>query len=97
MATRTDEYEHVMDVQTWKDARTRATDVTEEMRAALSALGLPESAWSGMRPTVTYAGRPYVHLGMLPADVVEQMAQAMGGHGDFRPRGGGGRSSPGRR
>lgn len=66
-----------MDIQTWRDSRTRAIDATEAIRAALSALGLPGSVWRCVRPAVTHAGRPYVHLGMLPADVVEQMAEAV--------------------
>ncbi|WP_329103701.1 hypothetical protein [Streptomyces sp. NBC_01439] len=66
-----------MDMQTWRDGHTRATDAAESLRAALAALGVPETAWSGMRPTVTYNGLAYVHLGMLPADVVEQIAEAM--------------------
>jgi hypothetical protein len=64
-------------MQTWRDSRARATDAAESIRAALAALGIPETAWSGIRPTVTYNGLPYVHMGMLPADVVEQMAEAM--------------------
>ncbi|MEU6758985.1 hypothetical protein [Streptomyces sp. NPDC046685] len=64
-------------MQTWRDSRTKATDAAESLRAALAALGIPEAAWSGIRPTVTYNGLAYVHLGMLPADVVEQMAEAM--------------------
>ncbi|MFZ3498016.1 hypothetical protein ACODT5_33150 [Streptomyces sp. 5.8] len=64
-------------MQTWRDARKRATDAAEAIQAGLAALGVPESAWSGIRPTVTYNGHAYVHLGMLPADVVEQMAEAM--------------------
>lgn len=67
-----------MEMRTWRDGRTRASDATEAMRAALSALGLPKSVWSGMRPTVTHTGRPYVHLGMLPADAVERIAEALG-------------------
>jgi hypothetical protein len=66
-----------MDMQTWRDGRTRATDAAESIRAALAVLGIPEAAWSGIRPTVTYNGHAYVHLGMLPADVVEQIAEAM--------------------
>ncbi len=65
-----------MDMQTWRDGRTRATDATAAIRAALSALGVPESSWSGLHPTVTHTGQPYVHLGMLPADVVQQIAEA---------------------
>lgn len=64
-------------MQTWRDGRTRATGAAEAIRAALAALGVPESAWGGIRPTVTYNGLAYVHLGMLPADVVEQVAEAM--------------------
>ncbi|WP_406182342.1 hypothetical protein [Streptomyces sp. NBC_01006] len=66
-----------MEMQVWRDGRTRATDAAESFRAALAALGISEAAWSGIRPTVTFNGLPYVHLGMHPADVVEQMAEAM--------------------
>ncbi|WP_405977725.1 hypothetical protein [Streptomyces sp. NBC_00158] len=66
-----------MEMQTWRNGRAKATDASEAIRAALASLGVPESAWSGIRPTVTYNGLPYVHLGMLPADVVEQIAEAM--------------------
>ncbi|MFD5511187.1 hypothetical protein ACFWIB_25910 [Streptomyces sp. NPDC127051] len=66
-----------MDMQTWRDGHTRATDTLESFRAALAALGVAEATWTGMRPTVTYKGLPCVHLGMLPADVVERMAEAM--------------------
>ncbi|MFE3994009.1 hypothetical protein ACFXPW_20330 [Streptomyces goshikiensis] len=64
-------------MQTWRDGRAKATDAAESIRAALATLGIPESAWSGIRPTVTFNGLPYVQLGMLPAAVVEQMAEAM--------------------
>ncbi|WP_405700229.1 hypothetical protein [Streptomyces sp. NBC_00069] len=66
-----------MEMQVWRDGRTRATDAAESLRAALAALGISESAWSGMRPTVTFNGLPYVHLGMIPADVVEQIAEVL--------------------
>lgn len=66
-----------MDMQTWRDGHDRATDATEAIRAALAALGVPESSLTGLRPTVTHTGRPYVHLGMLPADVVQQIAEAL--------------------
>lgn len=38
---------------------------------------VPESALSGIRPTVTYEGNAYVHLGILPAHAVEQIAEAL--------------------
>ena len=66
-----------MDMQTWRDGHERATDSAEAIRAALIALGVSESEWSGIRPTVTRTGRPYVHLGQLPADVVEQLAELL--------------------
>ncbi|MER5813001.1 hypothetical protein ABT143_33275 [Streptomyces sp. NPDC002033] len=66
-------------MQTWRDGHTRATDALESFRAALAALGIPEATWTGMRPTVTFNGLPYVHLGMLPADVVEQIAEVLRG------------------
>jgi hypothetical protein len=66
-----------MDMQAWRDGHDRAADAMEALRAALAALGVSESAWSGLRPTVTHTGRPYVHLGMLPADVVERIADAL--------------------
>ncbi|MGO4460477.1 hypothetical protein AB4039_24795 [Streptomyces sp. M-16] len=66
-----------MDMQTWRDARTQATDATEAIRAALAALGVPESAWSSVRPVVTHSGQAYVHLGMIRADAVEQIAEAL--------------------
>ncbi|MFD8981849.1 hypothetical protein [Streptomyces sp. NPDC059564] len=66
-----------MDMQTWRDGHDRATDAADAIRAALIALGVSESEWSGIRPTVTRTGRPYVHLGQLPADVVEQLAELL--------------------
>ncbi|GAA1576885.1 MULTISPECIES: hypothetical protein [unclassified Streptomyces] len=66
-----------MDMQTWRDARTQATDAAESIRAALAALGVPESAWCSVRPVVTHNGHAYVHLGMIRADAVEQIAEAL--------------------
>jgi hypothetical protein len=68
-----------MDMRPWRDGWTRATDAAESIRAALAALGLPESARSSVRPTVTKTGRPYVELGTLRADVVEQIAEDLRG------------------
>ncbi|MCY0961929.1 hypothetical protein [Streptomyces sp. H27-H5] len=64
-------------MQTWRDARAQATDATESIRAALAALDVPESAWSSVRPVVTHTGQAYVHLGMIRADAVEQIAEAL--------------------
>jgi hypothetical protein len=66
-----------MDMQTWRDSHARATDAAEAFCAALAAVGLPESVMRGVRPVVTYKGRPCVELGVFPADVVERMAEAV--------------------
>ncbi|MFD7554676.1 hypothetical protein ACFV9E_09100 [Streptomyces sp. NPDC059835] len=64
-------------MQTWRDGRTRAVEASEAVREALAALGLPESAWSGVRPIVAHTGTPYVHLGMIRADQVQLIAEAL--------------------
>ncbi|GAA4942252.1 hypothetical protein GCM10023238_05120 [Streptomyces heliomycini] len=67
-----------MDMQTWRDSRARAVEATEALRAALAALGAPESVWGAVRPVVTHKGTAYVHVGMVRADVAEKMTEAMG-------------------
>ncbi|WP_229828896.1 hypothetical protein [Streptomyces massasporeus] len=64
-------------MDTYRDGRRQATDAAEAIRAALAALGLPERVWGSVRPMVTHSGKPYVHLGMVRADVAERMAEAM--------------------
>ncbi len=66
-----------MDMQTWRDAHARATDAREALVAALAALDVHETTWSTVRPVVTHNGTPYVHLGMIRAEVVEQIAEAL--------------------
>ncbi|WP_217251929.1 hypothetical protein [Streptomyces sp. AC602_WCS936] len=68
-----------MDMQTYRDGRKQATDAAEAIRAALAALGLPERVWGSVRPMVTHNGKPYVHLGMVRAEVAEKIAEAMRG------------------
>ncbi|MEU2389100.1 hypothetical protein [Streptomyces sp. NPDC007369] len=64
------------DMQTWRDSHARATDAAEALLAALAALGVPESAWRAV-PAVTQAGTPHVHMGTVPADVVEQVTEVL--------------------
>lgn len=66
-----------MEMQTWRDSRATAAEAAESIRAALTALGVPESAWSSVRPVVTHSGGAYVHLGMIRADAVERIAEAL--------------------
>lgn len=37
----------------------------------------PKSAWNSVRPVVTHSGGAYVHLGMIRADAVEQIAATL--------------------
>ncbi|MFJ3925412.1 hypothetical protein [Streptomyces sp. NPDC090022] len=66
-----------MDMQTWRDSWDRADNASESIRAALTALGVPETVWNSLRPTVTHNGGAYVDFGKLPASVVEQIAEAL--------------------
>ncbi|MET3983444.1 hypothetical protein [Streptomyces sp. PvR034] len=66
-----------MDTRTWRDGHARADAAAEALRVALVALGVPERAWKGMRPTVTADGLPCVQLPLLPADVIGLMAEAV--------------------
>ncbi|MFF5965385.1 hypothetical protein ACFY64_16920 [Streptomyces collinus] len=66
-----------MDMQTYQDGRQQATDAAEAIREALAGLGLPATVWRSVRPMVTHSGTPYVHLGMIRADAVEKIAEAM--------------------
>ncbi|MEW1546026.1 hypothetical protein [Streptomyces tsukubensis] len=66
-----------MEMQTWRDARSKAVDATEAIRAAMAAIGLPEAFWSSLRPVVTHSGKSYVNVGMVPAEAAEQIAEAM--------------------
>lgn len=66
-----------MEMQVWRDGHQKADNATAAMQEALASLGLPDSAWSGIRGWVTNSGRAYVHLGMLLAEHVEQIAEAI--------------------
>lgn len=67
----------MIDLQTWRDSWARATDAAEAIRAALTALGVPEAAWSTVMPVVTHSGQAYVDLGMIRAEAAEQIAEAL--------------------
>lgn len=65
-----------MDMGTWRDSRGRADDATRVLRESLAALGLPERVQRHLRPVVTHSGTPFVHVGMVRAEHVEQMSPA---------------------
>jgi predicted PhzF superfamily epimerase YddE/YHI9 len=66
-----------MDMQKWRDSRTQAENATTVLRDALAALGLPERVQQHLRPMVTHSGAPFVHVGILSADHVELIAEAL--------------------
>ena len=66
-----------MDMQTWRDGRSRADDATRALREALATLGVPERAREHLRPMVTHSGAPFVHVGMIRAEHIEQIAEAL--------------------
>ncbi|MFE6223740.1 hypothetical protein [Streptomyces sp. NPDC057854] len=63
-------------------------DAAEALRTAMAALGLPETAWRGIRTAVTHRGVAYVHVGLIPAAAAAAVAEALGASPaatDFRP------------
>lgn len=66
-----------MDMQTWRNSQSRAVDATTALREALAALGVPERVQQHLRPMVTHSGAPFVHVGMVRAEHVEQIAEAL--------------------
>lgn len=66
-----------MGMQQWRDGRKEAENATEALSGALVALGIEAERVSHLRPVVAYSGRPYVHMGAMPANLVERMAEAL--------------------
>lgn len=66
-----------MDMQTYRDGRKAADNASKALREALRMLGLPPTAYDHVRPTVTHKGTAYVHIGMLRAEYIEQIAEAL--------------------
>lgn len=66
-----------MDMQMWRDARSRAVDATTALREALADLGVSWRVQRRLRPVVTHSGVPFVHVGMVRAEYVEQIAEAL--------------------
>lgn len=66
-----------MDMQTWRDSRVRADNATTALREAFAALGVPDHVQQHLRPVITHSGTAFVHIGMLQAEHVEQIAEAL--------------------
>lgn len=69
--------ERPLDMETYKAGRRIAEEAAEAVRNALAGLGLDESVWRTVRPMVTHSGKPYVHFGMLRADIAAKVARAI--------------------
>lgn len=66
-----------VEMQQWRDGRKAAQNPTETLSGASVALGIEPERVSHLRPVVACSGRPYVHMGAMPADLVERMAEAL--------------------
>ncbi|MEU2796167.1 hypothetical protein [Streptomyces sp. NPDC006863] len=74
-----------VEMQQWRDGRKAAENATEALSGALVALGIEAERVSHLRPVVAYSGRPYVHMGAMPAELAERMAEALRSDGPPLP------------
>ncbi|RDG39470.1 hypothetical protein DVH02_03925 [Streptomyces corynorhini] len=74
-----------MDMQQWRDGRKSADDATYALKEALAACGFPEHQYRHARPVLPHSGRPYVHLGLIPAAMVEKIAEALRREASSKP------------
>lgn len=61
----------------WRESYAAALNASNELRAALARLGLPERSYRSIRPATTSTGRPYVYLGILNAEAVAAITAAL--------------------
>nr|WP_223279504.1 hypothetical protein [Streptomyces sp. SDr-06] len=64
-------------MQAWRDAWARAEGACEGLRGVFEGLGFPESVRVSLRPQVHYRGTAQVHVGVLDAAHVEELAEAL--------------------
>ncbi|MEU3065516.1 hypothetical protein ABZ712_01100 [Streptomyces sp. NPDC006906] len=74
-----------VEMQQWRDGRKAAENATEALSGALVALGIEAERVSHLRPVVACSGRPYVHMGAMPAELAERMAEALRSDGPPLP------------
>uniref|UniRef100_A0AAU2V369 Uncharacterized protein n=1 Tax=Streptomyces sp. NBC_00003 TaxID=2903608 RepID=A0AAU2V369_9ACTN len=74
-----------MEMQAWRDAWARAEGASNALREVLQGLGFPEPVWAAIRPQVHYRGTAQVHVGVIDAGRVEELAEALRGSADPRP------------
>ncbi|WP_406507080.1 hypothetical protein [Streptomyces sp. NBC_00212] len=74
-----------MEMQAWRDAWTRAEAACNALREALEFLGFPEPVRAAIRPQVHYRGTAQVHVGVIDAGRVEELAAALRRSVELRP------------
>ncbi|MFG3499485.1 hypothetical protein [Streptomyces sp. NPDC047928] len=72
----------------WRDGWERADKAAEALKEALTSLGVPRTAHGVVRPVVTRRGGAYVDLGMVRADVVVLLVEALSLSAPVAPRDG---------
>ncbi|GAA4909173.1 hypothetical protein GCM10023237_31270 [Streptomyces coeruleoprunus] len=66
-----------MPMEEWRETWAYAEEMTEALREALSALGIPRTSYRSIRPVITHRGQMYVAVGMLRADAAAVLANAL--------------------
>jgi hypothetical protein len=74
-----------MEMQAWRDSYATAVNAAEAFKGALGEIGVRERFYHSFRPTVAPPGLPFVHVGYLPADVAERIAEALRHHSPGSP------------
>ncbi|PKV89805.1 hypothetical protein BX283_7450 [Streptomyces sp. TLI_146] len=64
-----------MTMQQWRDVTATAGDAANAMREALRQAGAEERTIHSVRGSADHRGKPLVHVGHLPADVVERLCE----------------------
>lgn len=64
-------------MEQWHECRERADRAAVLLLEALSALGIPQTAYGSIRPVVTHRGRVYVNVGMLREDAVSMVVDVL--------------------
>lgn len=66
-----------MEMQQWRGSWDRAQSARDALCGALEALGVPQPVRDRLRPVVSSKGAAWVEPGLMAADVVEHIAEAI--------------------
>ncbi|MFE9567467.1 hypothetical protein ACFYMW_03060 [Streptomyces sp. NPDC006692] len=64
-------------MQQWRDSHKVADDAASAFRDALALAGAPRRITAAINSTVGRRGAALVHVGYLPADLAERLAEAI--------------------